>query len=136
MITAAEIQVIRLYWFSISSNGLNISDDFYKRLFDDFPEYEQYFPTDRQVLAEKLTRVINIIVNGAEVLDHIEPMLVKLGQFHATLGDFTSQDYENVSSTLFTVMKNYKGHDDKVAEEVWHKIFSEVAAIMLNASKK
>jgi len=45
-------------------------------------------------------RMINIIINGVEVWENIEADIIKLGKFHASIGQFSAEDYENISDTL------------------------------------
>lgn len=140
-ISQAEIRLVQKCWFALSNHASSITTDFYNELFKRYPSYRQYFRSDLGVQREKLMKMINIIINGVEVWEKIEPEIIKLGKYHAKMGHFTAEDYRHVSDTLIWVMCRYKttsGEQDannKETEEAWRKIFALVSKTMLRASE-
>lgn len=137
MISSSDIQIVQKYWFSISIsiNGHELCSNFYQELFKRYPHYEQYFNHDIDLQAEKLARMLNIIVNGIEIWNQIEPELDKLGRLHASIASFTMQDYENIFETMFYVMEKHRGYEDKEAYKAWHKLFMLISEKMMQAPK-
>ncbi|MCK5335464.1 MAG: hypothetical protein KAQ67_04845 [Gammaproteobacteria bacterium] len=138
MISQSDIQIVKKYWFSISiTNDSNVVfANFYLELFKNFPHYQQYFHIDMSVQAEKLSSMVNIIVNGVEVWDQLEPEIVRLGRMHANIADFSTQDYQNIFETLFSAMESHRGYDDKTAYKAWRNLFTLISETMMHASKK
>jgi len=140
-ITQAEIRLVQKCWFALSNHATSITADFYTELFERYPEYRQYFRSDLKVHQEKLMKMINIIINGIDVWEKIEPEIYKLGKYHARVGHFTAEDYRHVSDTLIWTMCRYKttsgGQDikDEETEEAWRKIFALLSKTMLAASE-
>jgi len=140
-ITQAEIRLVQKCWFALSNHATSITADFYTELFKRYPEYRQYFRSDMKVHREKLMKMINIIINGIDVWDKIEPEIYKLGKYHSKIGHFTAEDYLHVSDTLIWTMCRYKATEgdedtqDEETEEAWRKIFALISKTMLSASE-
>ena len=134
MISKSNIKIVQQYWFSIAGHGDDIAVSFYQELFEKHPEYRPYFQSNVEEQQEKFIRMINIVINGVEVWDLIEPEIVKLGELHATIADFGKKDYQNVVNTLFDVMERYRGHEDEQATEAWFNLFGLVSDTMMRAA--
>ena len=134
MISKSDVEIVQQYWFSIAAHGQDIAANFYQDLFEKHPEYRPYFRNDMEVQQEKLIRMINIVINGVAVWEVIQPEIVKLGRFHATIADFGKQDYQNVVNTLFGVMERYRGHQDDRASEAWSNLFGIISDTMMQAA--
>lgn len=137
MISPSDIENVQKYWFSIStlSNANQICPHFYKELFRRYPEYRVLFTLKVELQAEKLSKMLNIIVNGVSIWEQLESEIVKLGYSHANLGDFTKQDYDNVFETLYFVMEGFREKEDKDAYVSWRNIFSLISKTMMDASE-
>ena len=134
-ISKSEIRLVQKCWFSVSNNAVAIADDFYDELFNRYPHYQQYFHTERKIQAKKLMNMINILINGLEVWENIEPEIVRLGQIHARIADFTDEDYQNVVNTFIWAMCRYKSGEDQATIDAWRNIFALISRTMLDASK-
>jgi len=134
-ITDEDIKLVQKCWFSLSNNAQGIYSSFYQRLFEQFPHYRQYFRSDKKVQAEKLMQMINIITNGLEVWEQLEPEIIKLGQYHAGIVDLTAEDYENVSTVLIEVICEYRGERDPATMLAWQNIFDHISATMLRGQQ-
>jgi len=138
-ITKAEIRLVQKCWFALSNHATSITTDFYSELFERYPEYQKYFRSDISAQQEKLMKMINIIINGVEVWEKIEPEIYKLGQYHSQIGHFTAEDFHHVSETLIWAMCRYQppadnqGINKDETEEAWRKIFALVSKTMLSA---
>ena len=136
MISKTDVEIVKKYWFSIAMHKDGVVTSFYQELFEKHPEYRKYFKNDLEVQHEKLARMINIVINGADVWDLIEPEIVKLGRFHATIADFGKTDYQNIVNTLLNVMERYKGYEDERAREAWSNLFAVISDTMMQAAEE
>ena len=134
MISKSNIEIVQQYWFSIAGRGDEIAASFYQELFEKYPEYRSHFQNNVEEQQEKFIRMINIVINGIEVWDLIEPEVVKLGQLHAAIADFGIKDYQNVVNTLFAVMERYRGYEDERATEAWSNLFGIISETMIKAA--
>ena len=139
-ITQKDVRLVQKCWFAMSNYAPNITSEFYKELFERYPEYRQHFRNDMKVQQEKLMKMINIIINGIDIWEKLEPEIIKLGKFHASISDFTAEDYHNVSETFIRVMCRYQEREaDQLASEeqmemAWRKLLKLISTTMLNAN--
>jgi len=140
-ITQADIRLVQKCWFTMSNHASSITSEFYRELFERYPEYRQYFRNDLKVQQEKLMRMINIIINGIDIWEKLEPEIIKLGKYHAAIAGFTAEDYHNVSETFIWAMCRYQPTEaepvvsDEQMEMAWRKLLKLVSTTMLNANK-
>jgi len=133
-ISKSDIRLVQKCWFSVSNNAMDIADDFYEELFKRNPHYQQYFRTDRKIQANKLMSMINIIINGLDVWEGVEPEVVKLGKIHSKIADFTDKDYQNITDIFIWAMCRYKRGEDEETIKAWQKIFLLISQTMISAS--
>jgi len=81
-------------------------------------------------------QMVNIIINGLNVWDKLEPEIIKLGEYHVAIADFTADDYDNVSNVLIEVICEYKGEKDPESVLAWKKIFEEISSTMLQGQRE
>lgn len=125
------VRRVQRSWVTISNYASTIGDEFYKELFRQYPAYQPYFRTDREIQIDKLSRMLNILINGMDVWDDIEPEIRKLGSRHARYGDFNEQDYQNVMLALITVINKFRQEQSEEITEAWYAVFNQVADTML-----
>jgi len=135
-VSGADIRLVQKCWFSLSNHAQSISSSFYQTLFAQFPHYRRYFTTDQKVQGEKLMQMINIIINGLNVWEKLEPEIIKLGEYHATIADLTADDYDNIATVLIEVMCEYKGEKDPATMLAWKKTFDAVSSSMLQGQQQ
>ena len=129
-------KLVQKTWGGLSSQTLNIANDFMELLFEKYPHYRVHFSTDVNAQLEKFVSMLNILVNGLDYWDDIEPEIRKLGQRHVSYGKFMVEDYENVVDTLIIVLKKYSGQMPEEVEQAWVDVFAEVAGIMIQGAEE
>lgn len=136
LISSSDMKIVQKYWFSISvtGNGHKLSYDFYIELFKRFPHYKKYFTHEIRTQADKFSKMLNIIVNGMDIWEQIEPEIISLGHLHTKVASFTVQDYDNIFETMFYVMEKYRGYEDREAYEAWRNLFTTISETMMNVS--
>lgn len=134
-VSQEEIRLIQKCWFVLSNHIESIAESFYKELFACYPHYRPYFTADVKTQGSKLMQTVNIIINGIDVWDKLEPEIIKLGEYHARIADFTADDYDNVSEILIKVMCQYKGEKDLPTIQAWQKAFALVSEAMLRGQQ-
>lgn len=136
LISSSDVEIVQKYWFSISvtGNAHQLFYDFYQELFVRHPYYRQYFTHEISTQADKLSKMLNIIVNGIVLWEKIEPEIISLGHLHTKIGSFTVQDYDNIFETMFYVMEKHRGYEDPEAYGAWRNLFTVISETMLNVS--
>jgi len=134
-ISKEEIRLIQKCWFAMSNHAQSIIASFYQELFEQYPHYRQHFTSDLRVQGAKLLQMINIIINGIDVWEKLEPEMIKLGEYHGRITDFTAEDYNNISNTLIKVICRFKGESDLTTIQAWQKAFALVSEAMLRGQQ-
>lgn len=136
LISSSDVKIVQKYWFSICVTGKchKLTHDFYVELFERYPEYKKYFTHEINTQADKLSKMLNIIVNGMDIWERIEPEIISLGHLHTKIGDFTVEDYDNIFETMFYVMEKYRDYEDQEAYVAWRNLFTLISETMMNVS--
>lgn len=111
-----------------------VARSFYTRLFEHYPELRQLFKGDIIQQGQKLMSLINVAVNGLDLLDSLVPSLHELGARHVSFG-VEDEDYEKVIDVLLWAISHQLQADfTPELERAWRDTLSALAAIMLEGA--
>ena len=107
---------------------------FYSRLFECYPEVRPLFKGDIAEQGSKLMSLLNIAVNGLDLLESLVQSLQELGARHTAYG-VEDEDYDKVIEALLWAI-NRQLQDDFTAEVefAWRETLNTLAAIMLEGA--
>lgn len=142
MITDAEKELIRRSWKLVVPIGDTAADLFYKRLFEQHPEYRPLFSDDLRAQKRKLLQMLAFIVKSltwpdAAWRDDISPdedlllVVLALGRRHTELYKIPAESYAAVGEALIWTL-DY-GLGEAFTEEVkdaWLKVYTLLAKTM------
>ncbi|CAB4067707.1 unnamed protein product [Lepeophtheirus salmonis] len=124
------------------------------RLFQEYPQTQDYFPTFRNVPLEELSNNTNMVqllhehsikvmqviektISRIESLDKATPYLLKLGMFHKHAG--IPYDYFGVLGTFFIEAAKPRIQDSRIwseeLEDAWMELFSHIVRVMTHGHK-
>ena len=109
---------------------------FYGRLFELDPTLRNLFKIDMRVQARKLIDTLTTVVDSAEDLEKITPMLHALGRRHVTYG-VQPQYYDLLKSALLWAMGQALQEDfDRDTRQAWSNLLNAVTAEMIQGSSQ
>ena len=106
---------------------------FYQRMFEKYPETQQFFTsTDMSKQVKALAGALAVVVTSVEQGDDITPTLRALGERHKGYG-VQSQHYPIVSEILIETFQNVLGPQWTPAfEATWTQAFTLITQTMLS----
>lgn len=142
MITDAEKEAIRRSWKLVVPIGDTAADLFYKRLFEQHPEYKRLFTDDLRAQKRKLIQMLAFIVKAltwpeSAWRDDIAPdedlllVVLALGRRHTELYKIPAESYAAVGEALIWTL-DY-GLGEAFTEEVkgaWLHVYTLLAKTM------
>jgi hemoglobin-like flavoprotein len=112
-----------------------VGELFYNRLFETHPEVRAMFPPDIRPQAEKLVRMLALIVSSLHRFDDIAPAIKQLAERHKMYG-VVDAHYPIVGDTLLWSLSKALGNGFTPSiERAWRTAFLELSATMIAASE-
>lgn len=131
-ITPHEASLIQSSFHLVDTHSLELTNLFYKTLFERKPEQQTLFPSDMGRQKKKLLDTLNILVNGCLVMHKLIPAIKALGETHKPF-NATGQDYEWVKEALTDSLEAYcKSNWTHETSAAWRKIFDFTSKIMMS----
>lgn len=81
-----HIKLVKKSWNLIDTHATDMSNLFYKRLFETNPNYRSLFSTDITIQGKAFMETLNIIINGIDDLEELRPGIRELGKKHTSYG--------------------------------------------------
>ena len=133
--TPNQIEIINETWLSVASLGETAAQLFYRRLFEIDPGTQALFArTNMSAQNEKLLDALGFVVESAEHLDQLAPVLHELGRRHVSYG-VADHHYQSVGTALLWTLE--QGLGPAFTEDVcaaWTAAYTLVADTMLQAA--
>lgn len=129
-----QIELVENTFSKLSDNADKLVENFYKRLFERFPEVKPMFANvDQKEQEKKLLSSLVLVVNNIRKPDVLGPALTNLGKKHQKYGA-VAEHYPVVAGVLLEVMSELAGDlwTDEV-EQAWTNALNTVATAMLDA---
>ena len=111
-----------------------VAQAFYSRLFERYPEVRPLFKGDMAEQGDKLMSLINIAVNGLDLLDSLAPPLQELGARHMAYG-VKDEDYAKViEALLWAISHQLQADFTSEVERAWRDTLNTLTSIMLEGA--
>jgi hemoglobin-like flavoprotein len=101
--TPRQIALIKQTWQQMELQADAVADFFYARLFELDPTLRALFKRDMRVQRRMLMSVIKLAVSQLDRLDKLVPVVLGLGERHATYG-VQDQHYGTVGAALLDTL--------------------------------
>lgn len=132
-ITQQQAQLIKTSFNASHHQGDEMAEVFYGILFSRKPELRAMFPDDMHEQKNKLNDTINLVVNGCDIFNKLNPELEELGKAHQKL-NVKAEDYELVKEILLDALEQEaKEHWTEETKQAWVLVYDAMARIMLTA---
>ncbi|MDH5403318.1 MAG: globin domain-containing protein [Candidatus Heimdallarchaeota archaeon] len=135
-ITEHQIKLVQSTWEKVVPKSFEISQKFYGKLFEKYPNYKQMFKTDMREQGKKLMQMIGTTVLGLTNIGRVTPTLKESGIRHVGYG-VTDDDYNKLKPILFWSFKD--SLPDVFTDEVidaWNITYDIISNIMIEGTKK
>jgi hemoglobin-like flavoprotein len=134
MITSQQITLVQNSFEMVLPLSELIAGLFYSRLFETEPELRQLFKIDMVEQGQKLMDMLQLMVDGLDDLDEIEPTIAELGIRHAGY-KVKPEHYDSLQNALIWTLEQALG-DNFTAETsaAWKDVYITMAGIMKQAA--
>jgi hemoglobin-like flavoprotein len=122
--------LVRDSWAEIVPVRKQVCTDFYRRLFDRYPELRPLFKGDIERQTSLFVTMLNTVVSSLENRDPVIPLIKTVGARHAAYG-VGDADYAKFAEVLIDAFAKALG--DRFTPEVqsaWAEVYTELAATM------
>ncbi|ATD56084.1 globin domain-containing protein [Clostridium chauvoei] len=139
MLDTKTIDIIKSTVPSLKAHGLEITQTFYKTMFENNPEVKTLFNMDRQNSGEQPKALAMTILAAAQNIDNLEaliPAVRKIGEKHCDKL-IKAEHYPIVGSNLLISIKKVLG--DAATDEVinaWGKAYEVIAEVFIKIEKE
>ena len=129
-----QMEIIEETFSALADSGEILVDNFYKKLFEKYPQVEPMFSNVDQIEQQKkLLSSLALVVNNIRKPDVLGPALNKLGKSHENYGA-VADHYPAVAGVLLEVMSELSGDLwTNEVEQAWNNALKVVADAMLAA---
>ena len=137
MLTAKETALIKESWISLREiDPVIISDTFYRKLFYDNPELRKMFPEKLNGQYQKLTDMLNSIIERIDNLDKLKGEITNMARRHVDYG-VRPEHYNMVGTALLWTLQRGLGNEwTKEVKSAWINCYSIISGTMITASGK
>ncbi|RDU71578.1 globin [Helicobacter aurati] len=126
--TQQQIQIIKDCIPALEQHGKEITKEFYRILFEDYPEVKPLFNPQKQESEEQPKALATAILKAAqniENLDALTSFVDKVAHTHVKL-QVQPEHYPLVGTSLLKAIKNILNPDDRVLE-AWGAAYDKIA---------
>lgn len=133
-LTPDDLHRLEKSWAALSGDAERITESFYERLFDRFPDVVPLFDgLDMASQGRHLAAAIAMVVAAVRKPDALVPKLRELGRRHVEYGALP-EHYPAVAATLLEVMGEHAGKLwTPPVRRAWTRALELVSAVMLDA---
>ncbi|HEH4180448.1 TPA: single-domain globin Cgb [Campylobacter jejuni] len=135
--TKEQIQIIKDCVPILQKNGEDLTNEFYKIMFNDYPEVKPMFNMEKQISGEQPRALAMAILMAAKNIENLENMrnfVDKVAITHVNLG-VKEEHYPIVGACLLKAIKNLLNPDEATLK-AWEVAYGKIAEFYINIEKK
>lgn len=136
MITSEQKELVRATFYDVAELPDPFMKLFYGRLFQQAPETRPMFRQDIAVQGRKLMDMLELLVNGLDHLDTLEPTLRALGQRHAAYGVHEKHYRVVTDALMWSLGVALSDRLPAASKLAWQSILELVSAIMIEGARE
>ncbi len=91
----SDVNSIKEVWDLLAGRRRQFIETFYANLFNQFPDYQQYFPEHMDAQMERMMELISSVVHISDQINHIRPYLLQVGAAHKEIVLLKKEDLCN-----------------------------------------
>ena len=131
-----QIALIQQSWEKVLPIKLQAAELFYNRLFELDPSLKPMFKGDIKEQGDKLMLTLSVAINSLTRLETLIPVLEDMAIRHIDYG-VKDEHYQTVGQALIDTLAQAFGEDftDEL-KQAWLSMYTTVADVMINATKK
>jgi hemoglobin-like flavoprotein len=134
MITPQQITLVQSSFEKVLPLSQLIAGLFYSRLFETEPNLRQLFKIDMAEQGQKLMDMLQVMVDGLDRLEEIEPAIAQLGSRHAGY-NVKPEHYELLEDALLWTLEQALREDfTDETRTAWKAVYTMLANIMKDAA--
>lgn len=134
MLTKDEIAAIRESWLLVAARRKEAGLLFYEILFRKAPEVRPLFHTSPLIQGRKLMDTLAAVVDAADRMETILPVVKELGRSHVGFGA-RPEHFDVVGAALLETLREICGaRFDARSEAAWAKAYGAIAKVMIDAA--
>ena len=132
--TEASLQRIAAHYELLAGRMQQLTQSFYRNLFEAAPETRPLFRIDIDLQSQHLAAALALIVRNLRLLDVLEQPLMELGASHADVG-VRPEHYPIVCQTMVKVLaEESAGAWSGELQADWSEALESVSKIMMNGA--
>ena len=134
--TPQQIRLVQQSWAQVMPISEQVTELFYGRLFECYPDTRALFSGDMNEQGRKLMVMLNTAVMSLENLEPLLPAIRESGRRHAGYG-VVEADYDKVADALIWTLQ--QGLQDEFTIEVkaaWIEAYGLLAEVMKDAARE
>jgi hemoglobin-like flavoprotein len=130
-----QVDALEQSFATVAPHGDKLTQVFYRRLFDDFPEVRQLFAnTTMSEQEKKLLASLKLVIENLRRPEVLAPALEQLGKRHVGYGAQAAH-YPAVGSTLLKSLAEVAGDQwTNELEQAWTEAYGVISQIMLTSA--
>lgn len=137
IMTKEQIQIIKDCVPILQKNGEDLTNEFYKIMFNDYPEVKPMFNMEKQISGEQPKALAMAILMAAKNIENLENMrsfVDKVAITHVNLG-VKEEHYPIVGACLLKAIKNLLNPDEATLK-AWEVAYGKIAEFYIDIEKK
>ncbi|MBZ7942159.1 single-domain globin Cgb [Campylobacter molothri] len=134
--TQEQIQIIKDCIPILQKNGEELTKEFYKIMFNDYPEVKSMFNMEKQISGEQPKALAMAILIAAKNIDDLEKMrsfVDKVAITHVKLG-VKEEHYPIVGTCLLKAIKSLLNPDETTLK-AWEVAYNKIAKFYIDIEK-
>lgn len=132
--TPQQVDLLKNSWSKVVPIKETAAELFYGKLFELDPAVKPLFKGDMTEQGRKLMAAINTVVNSADKLDAMVPVLQDMAKRHVAYG-VRNAHYDTVGAALLWTLGQGLGDGfTPEVEEVWVGAYTAIAGVMKDAA--
>lgn len=135
--TKEQIKIIKDCVPILQKNGEDLTKEFYRILFSDYPEVKPMFDMEKQASGEQpkaLAMAILMAAKNVENLENMRNFVDKIAITHVNLG-VKEEHYPIVGNCLLKAIKNLLNPSEEVLK-AWEIAYGKIAQFYIDIEKK
>jgi hemoglobin-like flavoprotein len=135
MLLISDIQLVRSSYRVLASKADELSEEFYRRLFDIEPRLRYLFPEDLTAVRDHLQQMVAFAIRRFDQFEEVRHQLSNLGARHAAYG-VKPDDYDLFLRVVNETLTDALGlPEDHETLQAWYAFFSVVAKTMVEGAE-
>lgn len=134
--TQEQIKIIKDCVPILQKSGEDLTKEFYKILFSDYPEVKPMFNMEKQISGEQpkaLAMAILMAAKNVENLENMRNFVDKIAITHVNLG-IKEEHYPIVGNCLLKAIKNLLNPEEKVLK-AWEIAYEKISKFYIEIEK-